>query len=54
MPFMRTGLSHKVGLHILFVNNSKFFFFEVKTVIYKKIREEQYDEEINNILRKLA
>ena len=35
-------------------NNDKFFFFEVKTVIYKKIREEQYDEEINNILRKLA
>ena len=35
-------------------NNDKFFFFEVKTVIYKKIREEQYDAEINNILRKLA
>lgn len=34
-------------------NNDKFFFFEVKTVIYKKIREEQYDAEINNILRKL-
>ena len=35
-------------------NNDRFLFFEVKTVIYKKIREEQYDAEINNILRKLA
>lgn len=35
-------------------NNDKFFFFEVKTVIHKKIREEQYDAEINKILCKLA
>ncbi len=35
-------------------NNDKFFFFEVKSVIYKKIREEQYDSETNNILRKLV
>ena len=35
-------------------NNDRFFIFEVKTVIYKKIREAQYDEEINNILCKLA
>lgn len=35
-------------------NKDRFFFFEVKTVIHKKIREAQYDEEINNILRKLA
>ena len=35
-------------------NNDRFFIFEVKTVIYKRIREAQYDEEINNILCKLA
>ena len=35
-------------------NNDRFFFFEVQTVIYTKIREAQYDEEINNILCKLA
>lgn len=32
----------------------KFRFGETKTVIYKKIREEQYDAEINAILRQLS
>lgn len=35
-------------------NNDRFLFFEVSTVIHKKIREEQYDAEINNILCKLS
>ena len=34
-------------------NGDRFFFFEVKTVIDKKIREEQYDAEIEKILCKL-
>lgn len=34
-------------------NGDRFFFFEVKTVIDKKIREEQFDEEINKILCQL-
>lgn len=32
----------------------KFRFGESKTVVYKKIREEQYDEEINALLHKLS
>lgn len=32
----------------------KFKFRESRDVVYKKIREEQYDEEINNILRQLS
>lgn len=32
----------------------KFKFKESKMVVYKKIREEQYDEEINAILRQLS
>lgn len=35
-------------------NRERFFFFEVKTVIYKKIREEEYENEINDILRQLS
>lgn len=35
-------------------NREKFFFFEVKTVIYKKIREEEYENEINGILCQLS
>ena len=35
-------------------NRERFFFFEVKTVIYKKIREEEYENEINGILRQLS
>ena len=35
-------------------NRERFFFFEVKTVIYKKIREEEYENEINSILRQLS
>lgn len=35
-------------------NGEKFRFRESKLVIYKKIREEQYDNEINNILHKLS
>ncbi len=34
-------------------NGDRFFFFEVKTVIDKKIREEQYDAEIEKILCQL-
>lgn len=35
-------------------NRERFFFFEVKTVIYKKIREEEYENEINGILCQLS
>lgn len=35
-------------------SNDRFFFFEVKTVIYKKIREEEYENEINGILCQLS
>lgn len=34
-------------------NGEKFRFNESRLVVYKKIREEQYDNEINNILHKL-
>ena len=33
--------------------NERFFFFEVKSVIYKKIREEEYENEIDGILCQL-
>ncbi|MBQ8766427.1 MAG: hypothetical protein IJZ16_06430 [Clostridia bacterium] len=35
-------------------HGEKFKFRESKMVVYKKIREEQYDEEINAILRQLS
>ena len=35
-------------------NGEKFKFKESEMVVYKKIREEQYDEEINAILRQLS
>ena len=35
-------------------SGDRFFFFEVKMIIEKKIREEQYESEIQNILHKLA
>lgn len=35
-------------------SGDRFFFFEVKMIIEKKIREEQYESEINNILCKLT
>lgn len=35
-------------------HGEKFRFKESKMVVYKKIREEQYDEEINAILRQLS
>lgn len=35
-------------------NGDKFRFRESKMVVYKKIREEQYDEEINTILHQLS
>ena len=35
-------------------SGDKFRFKESKDVIYKKIREEEYENEVNNILRKLS
>lgn len=35
-------------------NRERFFFFEVKTVIYKKIREDEYENEVNSILCQLS
>lgn len=35
-------------------NRERFFFFEVKTVIYKKIREDEYENEVNGILCQLS
>lgn len=35
-------------------NGDKFWFYESKMIIEKKIREEQYENEINNILCKLS
>lgn len=35
-------------------NGDRFSFKEVKLIIRKKIREEEYENEINNILRQLA
>lgn len=35
-------------------NGDRFRFKESRDVVYKKIREEEYENEINNILRKLS
>lgn len=35
-------------------NGDKFRFKESRDVVYKKIREEEYENEVNNILRKLS
>lgn len=35
-------------------NGDRFYFFEVKMIIEKKLREEEYENEISNILCKLS